>query len=47
MWYLTMMVKGVGTGAHGNGIAVCLLCFALVTVLWSVAPNSVLFDVLP
>ena len=47
MWYLTMMVKGVGTGAHGNGIAVCLLCFPLVTVFLSLAPTSVLFDVLP
>ena len=43
MWYLTMMVKGVGT----NGIFVVLLRFALVTVPWSVAPNSVVFDVLP
>ena len=43
MWYLTMMVTEVGT----NGIFVVLLRFALVTVLWSAAPNSVVFDVLP
>ena len=43
VWYLTMMVTGVGT----NGIFVVLLRSALVTVLWSVAPNSVVFDVLP
>ena len=43
MWYLTMMVKGVGT----NGIYVVLLRFALLTVLWTVASNSVVFDVLP
>ena len=43
VWYLTMMVTEVGT----NGIFVVLLRFALVTVLWSAAPNSVVFDVLP
>ena len=41
--FLGKMANGVGSGAHDNGIVV-LLCSTPGTVLWSVAPKSILFD---
>ena len=39
MWLLTKMVKGVGTGADGDGIFVCLRR-ALWTIPSSLMPSS-------